>query len=208
MSHQGSKKHMQAPCLACMYPFLEETADDLEQASASSSKARAIPIVSYSLGHKDGKVGIKTVPGVPELIAPLKKGPKGFCVADFGRGDGDETTECPNLLLDVVRRPKKRARKKPASAKAKAKKRARKKPASATSEPEEDPESEDEPEEGGESEEDPECVDLEASEEDPEVEAAEVAGEKQDHLFPPHPPPQHPNHTLSMSQCPKGSDIN
>ena len=60
--------------------------------------------ISYCLYPE--KVGIKTMPGKPELRAPLHQGPKGFAVADFG--EGDEATECTNLLLVVKPVPKKK----------------------------------------------------------------------------------------------------
>ena len=59
----------------------------------------------------DCPVGIKTCPGQPEKISPLKKGEKGgFCVADFG--EGDEVTECANLLLELAQAPKQPPKKK------------------------------------------------------------------------------------------------
>ena len=106
-------------------------ASQMESNPASSSKekpGKQQAIISYSLTHPmyDCPVGIKTCPGQPEKISPLKKGEKGgFCVADFG--DGDEVTECANLLLELAQAPKQPPKKK-AKAKAKGKKRAKPKP--------------------------------------------------------------------------------
>ena len=79
-----------------------------------AGSGKQIPIISFSLSHPLGKMGIKTVPGQPEIVRPLKLGPNGFCVADFGMGD--EATECPNVLWNT-----KAAAKAAAKAKAKAK---------------------------------------------------------------------------------------
>ena len=100
-------------------------ASQMESNPASSSKekpGKQQAIISYSLTHPmyDCPVGIKTCPGQPEKISPLKKGEKGgFCVADFG--EGDEVTECANLLLELAQAPKQPPKKK-AKAKAKGKK--------------------------------------------------------------------------------------
>lgn len=99
-------------------------ASQMESNPASSSKekpGKQQAIISYSLTHPmyDCPVGIKTCPGQPEKISPLKKGEKGgFCVADFG--EGDEVTECANLLLELAQAPKQPPKKK-AKGKAKAK---------------------------------------------------------------------------------------
>lgn len=99
-------------------------ASQMESNPASSSKekpGKQQAIISYSLTHPmyDCPVGIKTCLGQPEKIAPLKKGKKGgFCVADFG--EGDEETECANLLLEIAQAPKQPPKKK-AKGKAKAK---------------------------------------------------------------------------------------
>ena len=70
-------------------------------------------LISFNLSHAEGKVGIKTLKKGNEIIAPLKIGKSGFAVADFG--EGDEDTECPNLLLSVEPIKKKPASKRPAS---------------------------------------------------------------------------------------------
>jgi hypothetical protein len=76
-------------------------------ASASTAGGKMRTTIAFHLSHALGKVGIKTVPGQPEIIKPLREGPNGFCVADFG--DGDEETECTNLLLNIkpIEKPKK-----------------------------------------------------------------------------------------------------
>ena len=55
---------------------------------------------SHAFGDKP--VGIQTGPG-GEACAPLKRGPKGFAVADFGEGDVE--TECTNALLEIALKP-------------------------------------------------------------------------------------------------------
>ena len=70
-------------------------------------------LISFNLSHAEGKVGIKTLKKGNEIIAPLKIGKSGFAVADFG--EGDEDTECPNLLLSIEPIKKKPASKRPAS---------------------------------------------------------------------------------------------
>ena len=67
-------------------------------------------MISVDVGRK---VAIWTGEGQPEKQAPLVKGPRGFCTADFGWGPLD--TETPNLLLDVgpvLKRPSKKTQKK------------------------------------------------------------------------------------------------
>ena len=90
-------------------------------------------MISFSLSHPQGKVGIKTIVGQPEIIAPLKLGPDDFCVADFG--DGDEVTDCSNLLfstgpLKPKAQPKAKGKAK-SKAKGKSKKKVQKKPVAA-----------------------------------------------------------------------------
>ena len=66
---------------------------------------RPTKVVSYALGSHafgDKPVGIQTGPG-GEKCALLKKGPKGFAVADFGEGDVE--TECTNALLEIALKP-------------------------------------------------------------------------------------------------------
>ena len=91
-------------------------------------------MISFSLSHPEGKVGIKTIVGQPEIIAPLKPGPDDFCVADFG--DGDEVTDCSNLLFSTKALPKPKAKgkakgKAKSKAKGKSKKKVQKKPVAA-----------------------------------------------------------------------------
>ena len=99
-------------------------ASQKESNPAGSSKdkpGKQQAIISYSLTHPmyDCPVGIKTCLGQPEKISPLRAGKDGgFCVADFG--EGDEQTECPNLLLQVAKAPKQPPKRK-AKGKAKAK---------------------------------------------------------------------------------------
>ena len=67
-------------------------------------------MISVDVGRK---VAIWTGEGQPEKQAPLVKGPRGFCTADFGWGPLD--TETPNLLFDVgpvLKRPSKKTQKK------------------------------------------------------------------------------------------------
>ena len=96
-------------------PEVVKKVDEKSAAGAPSGKQQTI--ISFSLTHPMGKVGIKTSPGQPEIIRPLRAGPHGFCVADFGQGD--EATECANILIALE--PSKPAAKKKAKAKAKGK---------------------------------------------------------------------------------------
>ena len=56
----------------------------------------ATPVISVDVGRK---VAILTAEGQSEKEAPVVKGPRGFCTADFGLGPMD--TEMPNLLFDA-----------------------------------------------------------------------------------------------------------
>lgn len=115
-----------APAQAPMDEAADMMAVGMQGQSASSNTGgKQLTIISYSLTHAEGKVGIKTSPGQPEVIAPLMPGGKGFCVADFGMGD--EVTECPNLLLAVEPQPQPKKKKKgKAKAKAKGKRKCKK----------------------------------------------------------------------------------
>ena len=88
-------------------PEVFKKVDEKSAAGAPSGKQQTI--ISFSLTHPMGKVGIKTSPGQPEIIRPLRAGPHGFCVADFGQGD--EATECANILI-AIEKPKTAAIKK------------------------------------------------------------------------------------------------
>jgi hypothetical protein len=63
------------------------------------------------------KIAIWTAEGHPEKTAKLQKGPRGFCIADFGWGA--VVTETPNLLYDVE---PEQVRKRPAAAQEETKK--------------------------------------------------------------------------------------